>query len=106
MANEHLYDPLKAAIKRLTKSVTAARKRIEEETGEKFVQPDDDPVSSGPHWTYGILRRREQDEPFGYCYEMPDGDLVYSPRPCHKNKAIFLCLRDAETGERYLTLHP
>lgn len=106
MANEPLYDPLKAAIKRLTKSVVKARRHLSSDPSEKFGSADDDLISHGSHWTYGILRRREEDQPFGYCYEMPDGDLVYTPRPCHKNRADFICMKDAKTGEKYLTLMP
>ena len=35
--------------------------------------------SCGPHWTYGWLRRPEMDShDEGYCYEAPDGLLIYS----------------------------
>lgn len=63
-------------------------------------------VSEGWHWTYGILRRPDQDQPYGYCYEMPDGDLVYTPRVHHHKQAHFTCLQDGKTNEKYLTLLP
>jgi hypothetical protein len=41
--------------------------------------------SCGPHWTYGWLRRPEMDShDEGYCYEAPDGDLIYSTDPSHE----------------------
>jgi len=61
-------------------------------------------VDGGWHWTFGWLRRPEMDDENGYCYEEPDGDLVYSGRPCHK-RAMYLDVRlDQGTGERYLCL--
>ena len=63
-------------------------------------------VSDGWHWTYGVLRRVDQDQPYGYCYEMPDGDLIFTPRIHHHKQAYFTCLEDAKTGEKYLTLIP
>mgnify|MGYP003349911914 CR=1 FL=1 len=33
------------------------------------------------HWSVGMLRRPELDEEYGFCYEMPDGDLVYTIEP-------------------------
>jgi hypothetical protein len=63
-------------------------------------------VSDGWHWSYGILRRSDLDQPYGYCYEMPDGDQVFTPRIHHHKQAFFTCLEDAKTGEKYLTLIP
>jgi hypothetical protein len=61
-------------------------------------------VDGGWHWSFGWLRRPELDDENGYCYEEPDGDLVYSGRPCHK-RAMYLDVRlDDSTGERYLCL--
>jgi hypothetical protein len=40
--------------------------------------------SCGPHWTYGWLRRPELDShDDGYCYEAPDGTLVFSSQEDH-----------------------
>jgi hypothetical protein len=59
-------------------------------------------VSRGWHYTYGWLRRREEDKPYGFCYEDGDGDLVYTPHPRHRDMVYLECREDAETGERYL----
>lgn len=56
------------------------------------------------HWQLGWLRRPEADTEDGYCYEEPDGDLVFSAHPLHK-KCVRLCVwEETETGERYTTL--
>ena len=61
-------------------------------------------VDGGWHWSFGWLRRPELDDENGYCYEEPDGDLVFSPRPSHK-RAMYLDVRvDQETGDLYLCL--
>jgi hypothetical protein len=61
-------------------------------------------ISSGWHWSYGILRRIELDAPYGYCYEMPDGDQVFCKGHGRKHAAYFQCREDADTGEHYLCL--
>ena len=58
--------------------------------------------SSGYHWTYGWLRRAEMDNEDGYCYEAPDGDLLYSRCPEHAEKMTLYELVDNETGDHYL----
>ena len=59
-------------------------------------------VRCGFHHTFGWLRRREKDNLDGFCYEAPDGDLVYS-RQLHHHKSMLLYeLIDPETGEHYL----
>lgn len=63
---------------------------------------NDTVISTGWHWTYGWLRRREEDKPYGFCYEDGDGDLVYTPSPIHRDKVYLECRQDAETGEKYL----
>lgn len=69
-------------------------------------------VSMGWHWTYGMLRVREHDKTmqttpttteFCYCYESPDGDLIYTPYKGHRDRAHMVCREDAETGEHYLS---
>jgi hypothetical protein len=59
-------------------------------------------VSRGWHYTYGWLRRREEDRPYGFCYEDGDGDLIYTPNPRHRDKIYLECREDNKTGERYL----
>jgi hypothetical protein len=43
------------------------------------------------------------DNHYGYCYEEPDGDLIFSNNPAHKNMAIFNCYQDKKTGEKYVS---
>ena len=62
----------------------------------------DELINSGWHHTYGWLRRSEMDENGTYCYEEPDGDLVYSMDPRHKIRAHLNHWRDKKTGEHYL----
>ena len=46
-------------------------------------------LSTGPHWTYGWLRRPELDTiEEGYCYEAPDGDLIFSTDPNHEEVMV------------------
>lgn len=59
-------------------------------------------ISRGWHYTYGWLRRREEDQAYGFCYEDGDGDLVYTANPRHRDKVYLECREDAKTGERYL----
>lgn len=63
---------------------------------------NDTVISTGWHWTYGWLRRREEDKPYGFCYEDGDGDLIYTPSPIHRDKLYLECRQDTETGEKYL----
>jgi len=60
-------------------------------------------ISQGWHYTYGYLRRKEMDNHYGYCYEEPGGDLIYSNNPAHHNMAIFNCYQDKKTGEKYVS---
>lgn len=64
----------------------------------------DELVSSGWHWQYGWLRRPDRDDVQGYCYEEPDGDLVFSPSLRHRKAMRLACWRDAKTGEKYLAM--
>lgn len=62
-------------------------------------------IKSGWHWSFGWLRRKDQDCEHGYCYEEPDGDLVWSARSDHKKIAFLDCMQDHKTGEKYLCLN-
>jgi len=55
------------------------------------------------HWEAGWLRRPEMDDNNGFCYEEPDGDLIYSGRAIHSKAAKLAVWEDAETGQEYLT---
>ena len=61
-------------------------------------------VTSGWHWQFGWLRRPEKDDEYGYCYEEPDGDLLYFQRRSTKVAAFLDVMRDENTGEKYLCL--
>ena len=58
-------------------------------------------VKHGWHWSFGWLRRPELDQQGYYCYEMPDGDLMLSPRPAHAMGVYLDCRKDEQTGELY-----
>ena len=66
---------------------------------------EDEILSTGWHWSYGWLRRPEEDRPFGFCYEDGDGDLIYSIAPPHRKQLYLACCRDRVSGEKYLRLH-
>jgi hypothetical protein len=58
--------------------------------------------STGPHWTYGWLRRPELDTAVdGYCYEAPDGELVYSQQHDHEEVMTLFEVIDPD-GNAYL----
>lgn len=61
-------------------------------------------VESGWHWQYGWLRRPEMDDGHGYCYEEPDGDLLFFLHRSTKRAAFLDVMRDETTGEKYLCL--
>ena len=61
-------------------------------------------ISTGWHWQYGWMRRPEMDDANGYCYEEPDGDLVYTHLLRHRKAMRLSCWRDADSGERYLAI--
>ena len=77
-------------------------------SGESSVQQKDPKADKrirvGWHWTYGWLRRPECDEPFGYAYEEPDGDLVFIGDVTAKKRVMLQCCED-QFGERYICLH-
>lgn len=64
----------------------------------------DKPLSTGWHWQYGWLRRPEMDDANGYCYEEPDGDLVYTRALRHRKAVRLACWLDEKTGEKYLAI--
>lgn len=55
------------------------------------------------HWQVGWLRRPELDNEDGYCYEEPDGDLVYTGFRLHR-KVARLNIWEEPDGDRYTTL--
>jgi len=55
------------------------------------------------HWQVGWLRRPEMDDENGYCYEEPDGDLIYVQERRFK-KAARLCIWREESGEKFTSL--
>lgn len=65
-------------------------------------------VSKGWHYTYGWLRRPDEDHAYGFCYEDGDGDLIYTANPIHQKRVFLECREDAKTKERYLCIgrHP
>lgn len=77
-------------------------------SGQKRTSPsvgwvDDEILAMGPHWRFGWLRRWELDtDEDGFCYEHPDGDLIYSAAPEHENMIMLHCCRDLQTGEKYV----
>lgn len=68
-------------------------------------QKQDKTISIGPHWQYGWLRRPELDEPIGYAYEEPDGDIVFIQTKTAMKWVRLRCMKDSVTGERYLCLY-
>ena len=67
-------------------------------------QRTDKQISVGWHWTYGWLRRPECDEPFGYAYEEPDGDMVFIGDIKAMKRVMLQCCED-QNGERYICLY-
>lgn len=55
------------------------------------------------HWSVGMLRRPELDGEHGYCYEMANGDLVYTAEPRFK-RAMRVAIWKTPSGERYISL--
>jgi hypothetical protein len=55
------------------------------------------------HWQVGWLRRPEMDDENGYCYEEPDGDLVYIDNPRHR-RSLRLCIWEEPGGLRYTSI--
>lgn len=83
-----------------------ANQRHDEPTS---IGPNDRLLSIGWHWNYGFLRRPEMDnkEGFsGFCYESPEGDMIYTERGDHETICFFNEWLDGETLEKYLTLDP
>lgn len=71
---------------------------------EKVVK--DKKVGSGWHWSFGWLRRPEKDCNYGFCYEEPEGDLIFTNREDHKHIAFMDKWQDGETGEYYCAFSP
>jgi hypothetical protein len=71
-------------------------------SGKDKMDMEDEPISNGWHWTYGWLRRREEDQPYGYCYEDGDGDLIFTNNPRHRDRVYLECRQDLATGEKYI----
>lgn len=63
-------------------------------------------VGGGWHWSFGWLRRPEKDCAYGFCYEEPEGDLIFSNRKDHKHIAYLDKWQDGETGEYYCAFNP
>jgi hypothetical protein len=72
---------------------------------KKKAEEDYKIISRGPHWTYGFLRKRDDDIPNGYAYEQPDGDVVISMNEYHRNMMMLECREDLH-GERYVCICP
>ena len=60
----------------------------------------------GWHWSFGLLRRPEMDQKGMYCYEHPDGDLIFSQRPEHRCQMYMDSRMDEDEGEEYICLAP
>jgi len=59
----------------------------------------------GWHWQFGWLRRSElDDEELGFCYEHPDGDLIYSTSDDHNIAMSLEKWYDPVADEEYLRL--
>lgn len=83
-----------------------ANQRHDEPT---FIGPNDSLIRHGWHWNFGFLRRPERDNEEGYrgfCYEAPDGDMIYTERSDHETICFLNEWLDGDTGEKYLTLDP
>jgi hypothetical protein len=58
-------------------------------------------VKHGWHWSFGWLRRPEMDENNMYCYEEPDGYIIFVRKSEHRVQLYLDCRRDEEIGENY-----
>lgn len=63
-------------------------------------------VKSGFHWTFGWTRRSDLDCEYGYAYEHPDGETIWSARKDHKTMAYLDCFKDDESSELYVAFSP
>jgi len=73
--------------------------RLEDTKMDKYVK-------SGFHWTFGWMRRTDLDCEYGYAYEHPDGEIIWSGRKDHKTMAYLDCMEDEASSEKYVTLVP
>jgi hypothetical protein len=55
----------------------------------------------GWHWTFGWLRRPELDQSGLYCYEEPNGDLVFTKKAEHKSSLYLDKRRDEDADVDY-----
>jgi hypothetical protein len=63
-------------------------------------------VKHGWHWSFGWLRRPEMDQNNMYCYEEPDGDLVFVRKREHRVQLYLDCRHDEEVSENYTCIAP
>lgn len=56
-------------------------------------------ISNGWHWSYGWLRRDDLDDHRGFCYEKPNGEMVFSLRRDHRLLCRLECRIDRTTGK-------
>lgn len=61
-------------------------------------------VATGWHWEFGWMRRSCLDDANGYCYEEPDGNLVFTPHLRHRKAMRLNCWLDSVTDEHYLSI--
>jgi len=62
-------------------------------------------IVSGWHHSFGWLRRPELDEAHeGFCYEEPDGDIVISTDPRHREAMYLDCRWDDDEKETYTSI--
>jgi hypothetical protein len=63
-------------------------------------------VGTAPYHTFGWMRRRVMDHPdYGYAYEMPEGDLVYTADSRHYY-GLKLEIWIDDKGRKFCTLPP
>lgn len=75
----------------------------------RSVRPTHDEwLAHGWHWSFGWLRRPDMDDYgdfSGFCYESPDGNLMYTRDRDHRLICFLEKWRDRQTGETYFTIH-
>ena len=91
-----------------TSSVPASESGSSAISGGSNVQQSDPKtdkrISVGWHWTYGWLRRPEEDNEDGFAYEDPEGDMIYV-QSLGAIKQLMLECREDKDGVRYLCLY-
>lgn len=63
-------------------------------------------ISTGWNWQYGWTRAPVHDTEGVYAYEGPNGQIITSSVPRHKDYMFMAKWEDAETGEVYVTDDP